>query len=369
METLELLQKLIQIPSLSGRERKLAEFIMDFCSKFNLPYEIVKGNIVVYFRGKKSDKALIFNAHMDTVDYGNRKSWEYPPIGEKSGKFIDGKIFGLGSSDDKGAITSMLLVTKSFAENIPPHDLWFVLVKNEETDGSGSKNFLKWFKKKGYLKKYKSIGAIIGEPTGLTNIEIGHRGNVFITLTTYGITGHGAEAYPPEDLAIEKMLSALMKLKSVFPKWSEKYSDKILGQPTMNITFLSTSINSVNKIPDKCFANLDIRTTPGLHNVIETLLKKELGDKVSVSKLKEFYPPKLAGKKSRIVKLCKKVIPDYSFSVALGTNDLGQFLDFGIDAVVLGPGQKSVIHKDNEYIELSQIEKAITLYKKIINLW
>lgn len=347
----------------------MAEYIFDFCSKFNLPYENVDGNVVVHLLGKKQNKALIFNAHMDTVGFGNRKSWKYPPCGEKSGKFIDGKIFGLGASDDKGAITSMLSVAKSYAEKIPPFDLWFVFVKNEETDGSGSKNFLKWFGKYGYLKRYISIGAVIGEPTGLTNIEIGHRGNAFIQLTTYGITGHGAKTYNFEDLAIDKMLTVLKKLKSVFPKWSEKYSDKILGKPSLNITSLSTSVNPVNKIPDTASANLDIRTTPGLHDVIETLLKKELGGRVYVSKLKEFCPPKILDKKSRIFKLCQKNLSDFSFSIALGTNDLGQFLDYGIDALVLGPGQKSVIHKENEYIELSQVEKAISIYKKIIFLW
>ena len=358
METLTLLQKLIQISSFSGEEKKLARFIMDFCGKSNLPSEIIDGNVIIRFTGKNPQKALIFNAHMDTV------------VGlELSGKFVDGKVLGLGASDDKGAIASMLSVAKFFTKETSPLDLWFVFVTCEETDGTGSKNFLNWFKKNGYLNKYKNIGAIIGEPTGLKNIEIGHRGNAFIRLKSVGITGHGAKSYSSNDLAVSKMLTALTDLGSVFPKWAEKYSDKTLGIPTMNITSINASADSVNKIPDECTVNLDIRTTPKLHNIIGKLLKNELGEKVSVSKLGEFFPPKIAGKNSRMIKICLKVLGDCSFSVALGTTDLGQFLDFGIDAVVLGPGQKSVIHKDNEYIELSQIEKAITLYKKIINLW
>jgi len=77
-------------------------------------------------------------------------------------------------------------------------------------------------------------------------------------------------------------------------------------------------------------------------------------------------PPGFTGNDSQIVKVCKKILPNLSFSVSLGTTDFSQFIQAGIDAVVLGPGEKRMIHRENEYVKLEEVNKAINIYKKII---
>lgn len=364
---MKLLQELVKIYSPSSHEEKLADFILNYCASNNLNAENQKGNIVVYFKGKDQKKALIFNAHMDTVTAGNDSLWKHPPFGKTAGKLIDGKIYGLGASDDKGAIAAMLTLAASLKK--PPCDIWFTFVCSEETNGSGTHDFLAWFKSSKHFTEYKTIAAILGEPTNLSSIEIGHRGSSFVRLKSYGSTGHGAKTYNTKNLAIQKMLRALGKLDGAFKKWGNEYKDEILGKPSMNITKLYTPGESLNKIPDQCVAILDIRTTPKLHNKLDALLKDTIGQIADVSYLKEDGTPAAISQNNYIIKVFKKVLPKLPLTVSLGSNDSLQFLQLGIEAIVFGPGNKKVIHKENEYIKISKIEEAVKIYRKIISVY
>lgn len=321
--------------------------------------------MVILLKGANHSKALIFNAHLDTVDAGNSKLWKYAPFGEKSGKLVGNKVYGLGASDDKAAIASMLLLAKTIVD--PDFNIWFTFVCNEEIDGSGTESFLTWFQKSKNSSRYSKIAAIIGEPTNLDSMEIGHRGNAFIKLATKGITGHGAGNYEKDNLAVGKMLDAFDKLEKAFAVWKKFYRDRKLGEPAFNITDIHTSGGSVNKIPDECFATLDIRTTPKLHPRLDKLLKDTLGSDVHIIRIKGHDKPGITSEKSDICKLCKKLFPKLPFALSLGATDFSQFVKAGIDTIVIGPGDKSLTHKPNEYADVGKIDKAVEVYKKIIS--
>lgn len=363
MDCTDLLQKLIQTPSFSGHEKKLAGFIVAWAKKYGLPAERQEGNIVIRLKGKIGDKALIFSAHLDTVSASEKKLWKYPPYGRHSGVIKNNKIYGLGASDDKAGIAVILNLAKTIK---PEFDLWFTFVCNEETDGSGTKNFLSWFKKEKYLAKYKKIAVIIGEPTSLEKMEIGHRGNAFYQLTAYGKTGHSAKNYSEKDLAVDKMLKAIKSLQKSFSLWKKKYQDEILGEPSINITSISTGKNSLNKIPEKCTATIDIRTTVKLHSQIDKLIAKTLGAEIMVERIKSCDSPAVLNSKSRFLILCKKLFPNLKISVSQGSTDLGQFIKAGIEGIVLGPGDYNTAHTIDEYVSIKNLEKAASMYKKII---
>jgi len=119
----KILKQLVQIKSYSGREKKLTDFIMDFCQKNSLPTE----NIIIKFL-VGSKKCLIFNAHLDTVKEGKKSSWTYPPFGKKAGIIKDEKIYGLGASDDKVSIAVFLSLAMEFIKNSPLIDIFFTFV-------------------------------------------------------------------------------------------------------------------------------------------------------------------------------------------------------------------------------------------------
>lgn len=363
---MELLQKLVQIKSISGKEDKLASFIMDYCRENNISAQMQSGNVVIYIKGEDPSKALIFNAHMDTVSAGDLSKWQYQPYGNSAGKVINGKLYGLGASDDKGAIASMLILANNYLRVRPLIDLWFTFVSREETDGSGTESFLDWFTHTKYFKTYKKISVIIGEPTGLGVLEIGHRGNFFLKLESKGVVGHGAKSYKESDLAIGKMLKALQKVKSGFEQWKMGYKDKILEVPSLNITGIFSSASTVNQIPPVCSVTLDIRTTPKMHHKLIPWIKRQVGKSIKISEVATGKPPGIINHRSKIQKTIKSVIPGISVSVSLGSTDQSQFINSGIDTVVFGPGEKGTMHKENEFVCLSKVLKCVKIYKKII---
>ena len=180
---MKLLKDLIFIKSLSGEEEELAQFILSYCQKLGIKASEIEGNVVFHFEGQKRKKALIFCAHLDTVGEGNRDRWTFSPYGTGSGREINGKIYGLGASDDKAGIAAFLSLALILKKEKPVVDVFFVFVTNEEIDGSGSSSFVSYFSKK-YLSSYKNVTAIIGEPTNLKKVEIGNRGNYFLKIIT-----------------------------------------------------------------------------------------------------------------------------------------------------------------------------------------
>lgn len=361
----EILKQLIQIKSYSGQEKELADFIMAFCQKNNLPVENQDGNIIIKY-SVGSQKCLIFNAHLDTVKEGNISTWIYPPFGKKAGVIYDGKLYGLGSSDDKASIAVFLFLALEFIKNPPPIDIFFTFVTKEEIDGSGSQSFVSHFINN-YAKSYKDISVIIGEPTNCNAIEIGHRGNIFIKVKTIGNSGHSSNPDKIKIHSIEKMIKVISKIKRLEKEIQMFYFDDTLGYPTICLTGFNSSETSVNKVPSDCYTTWDVRTTPLLHNKFIDILEKKLGHDVEIELIGKPVNYGLTEKNNKIVNIFEKIFNDLEIKISLGSNDTSFFTQAGIPAITFGPGNKEVIHQENEYVELKNIKKAFSIYKDLIN--
>ena len=59
---------MVRIPSVSGDEAKLAEFVDAYCKALGFESEIDRhGNVLAIIKGKKPGKRIAFNSHLDTV--------------------------------------------------------------------------------------------------------------------------------------------------------------------------------------------------------------------------------------------------------------------------------------------------------------
>lgn len=357
-----LIKKLIQIPSISGQEQEIQKFILGHLKKLEPNPLWVGENLVVKIPGKNSERALIFNAHVDTVTAGNKKLWRYPPF---AGKIAGGKIYGLGASDEKATVASLLLLAQKLIKSVPPCDIWLTFVVKEELDGSGTKEFVKWFKKE-EQKKYKQVAAILGEPTDLQKIKLAHKGNLFLKITTYGESGHGSRPEKIKKHAVLEMYKTKEILEKLGKSWKKQYADQLLGSPTIGLltSIAAGSPSSPNKFPDSCTATFDVRTTPKLHQRALMIIKKSL-PKIKVELV---YPPAPYGFTAREEKIAKivKRVSGARFAVSEGSNDQCFFTAAEIPAVVFGPGNENCIHKANEFCEVANIPKAVALYQEII---
>lgn len=362
-----LLANLVKIQSYSGQEDTLASFIVGWAEQQNLMVEKQEGNVVIKFV-VNSSKALIFNAHMDTVKSGSENLWSFPPIGIHAGGVKKGKLYGLGASDDKAAIASFLSLAVQLQKTPPPVDVFIVFVTREETDGSGSQSFVHYFQKK-HAINYQEVAAIIGEPTDLETVEIGHRGNMFLQITTKGDSGHGSQPQNIKIHAIMENIKAIEKITILGKSLREMYSDPVLEKPSFCLTGMQSDPSSPNTISSGCSSTWDIRTTPNIHAIVVSLIQKTLGKNVEITYLGKPAPFGFTSPDSKIVKLFQNIVSDIKITISPGSNDICAFTSAGIPAVAFGPGQKDTIHKPNEYVQLHKVIDAVDLYKQLIYSW
>lgn len=361
---MKILKKLIQIASPSGREEKLAEFLVDYFVKLGITPILYEGNVFVHIKGKKKTCALIYNAHMDTVSAGDALLWKYPPL---QATHKNGRIYGLGASDDKAGVTSFCLLAKQLVSHKPACDVWLTFVTQEETTSIGTKSFLSYFLSK-YKKRYKKITAIVAEATDNKFLEIGHRGSIKLTITTTGNAGHSSRPQEIKQHAIEKTIEVIAAIQTLEKNLQKTHADPVFGNLTCALTGIYSSESSLNKIPNSCSTTWDIRTNQFTHTIIVALIKKTLKKKAVVKLINKIsHPPIRVDSKEEIITIIRKIHPTVKLSISPGANDTCKFTQAGIPAISFGPGTKKVIHKENEYVILKNINKAVSIYKKVID--
>ena len=109
----ELCQELIRCPSNSGQEGQAATVLQNWFAK--LGYDEIAtdkyGNVIGIINGKHPGPCVLLDGHIDTVPV-NESEWTVPPFG---GEIRDGRIFGRGASDMKGAVAAMAVAGSWFA--------------------------------------------------------------------------------------------------------------------------------------------------------------------------------------------------------------------------------------------------------------
>lgn len=362
------LKELIGFHSYSGQEKGVLEYIKTDLEKSEIQPFFQNGNLIVKLTGKDPRRAFIFNGHADVVDVGKLSSWAHDPW---AGEIIDGRIYGRGTSDMKGGIWAMMETAKLLLKKgLPPTDVWFIFVKEEETNGAGTGQFVEWFKSKRHLSKYQEIASVFAEPTSLNTVQYGHRGNFFIKAIKTGISGHSSRPNAITPHAIVEISNFILDLEKENLAWSKKFKDSEFAPPTITPTSIQAKSESPNKTAENCEVILDLRTVPEYHQkAYERVM--ELANKRTI-KLSLLYPPAPTGytnPQSRIVKIFQNIIPGIKTEVNDASNDLGFFTQAGIDGVIFGPGDMAQAHRANESADINQITQAPATFEKVYLAW
>ena len=372
MNEIELTKKLIEIESVSGDETEILEFLADFLRENSTEVwqnkDFAAGVLRIRTNGNefsKSSRAIILTGHIDTVSAGDLRAWNKSPWEATE---INGKIIGLGASDMKGGLAAQFIAGLEFVKenNFESNfDLWLVAVSNEEIDGRGSRNFVKWLNGQKEFD-YSEFFGVIAEPTNCENIEIGHRGNRFVRLKFKGESGHASQQANFQKSALSKASFFLSRIDDIFENWQESFSNDFLGSPSLVPTSLkSGEEKSPNKTAPSAELILDIRTTPELDSDFKNTFNS-LAEKYDFKweYHSEPVPSSLVSKKSRVIENILKVskLNEKSIMVSPGATDQGEFVNGLKNAqiVVFGPGEWDEAHHQNEFIYIDKLSKYKT---------
>lgn len=365
-DIIALTRRLIALDTVNppGNEGKAATFLGGILSGNGfdvryIPFEAGRLHVIAEKGLDSTVSPVVFTGHFDTVPLG-AKSWSVDPF---SGEIKDDKLFGRGASDMKGGLAAMVFAAiGAFREGIPRGGVRLVLTAAEELGCHGAKNLVRDHKKLG-----KARGIIVGEPT--SNIPAtGHKGGLYLNLTTTGVTAHSSMPHLGDN-AIYKVARAISRIEQ-FDFGIEP--DPLLGLPTINVGKVFGGLN-INSVPDYAGFTIDARTTSKMdHRKLLEQLKAEMGEDILVEILVDL--PAVSSRESDpfvqdVYKACGIAAGTEGFPKALPYLTDGSVLQPAYDGaptVILGPGEPAMAHQTDEFCYVPKLEQAVEIYKNII---
>lgn len=230
--------KITEINAPSGKERERAEAVKKMLESYKLDriyYDSV-GNLIAIRKGTGTAKAVVFDAHLDTVFQEGLKI---------KAEIRDGKIYAPGVGDDTRNVVALLATVRALNHaNIRTNaDLIFVFTVEEETDMIGVNHFVK--------ENRDRIGQYVALDGGYEGLTYGGIGINWYKHHFIGPGGHTRSRTPP--------FSGTLPLARAI---SRIYSLEVPTDPEVNINIgMIGGADVVNAKAADAWFTVDLRST------------------------------------------------------------------------------------------------------------
>lgn len=373
-----LCQELVHQQSYSGQEQGVAGVLEQNMKRMGFDSVTMDryGNVIGCIKGKRPGKKLLFDGHIDTVPVSDPAEWQYPPF---AAEVHDGKIYGRGTTDMKGAVAAMTCAASNFAKDTGRDfagEIYVAGVVHEECfEGVAAREI---------SSAVHPDFVVIGEASQL-NLKIGQRGRAEIVLETFGKPCHSANP--------EKGINAVYKMAKVIEaiRTLEPTHHPVLGYGILELTDIkSAPYPGASVVPEYCRATYDRRllvgeTKESVLAPINALLEKLMADdpqlKVKASYAvgrekchtgneiegERFFPGWLYDEDEAFVQDVYTQLKEMGYTPSIMqynfcTNGSHYAGEAGIKTFGLGPSQENLAHTLNEYVEIDQLAKVTDCY-------
>jgi acetylornithine deacetylase/succinyl-diaminopimelate desuccinylase-like protein len=233
----ELALRLVSTPSFTGSEQAAAELMRAVLEEigFAVQWQQVengRANVLGTWAGAGGGPTLMFNGHLDT-SYSGREPWlQGIPGFQPEGFERDGRLYGLGISNMKGALACYVEAMRSLLDDGVrlQGDVLIAAVageieKTQQGDAQGAEY-------RGYAAGSRYLVAhggaadmcILGEPTE-SKLVLAHFGSLWLRLSTHGPFVHTAFSEGRRDEnSIVKMQPVLARVLEWLPSWEKGMS-------------------------------------------------------------------------------------------------------------------------------------------------
>ena len=338
----EIAAALIDIPSVSGAEKEIADIVEGTLTKA-LHLEVLRsGNTVVARTNLGAPLRVLWAGHLDTV-----------PINANVPHTIEGNVLhGRGSVDMKAGVAIGLKLAVELSA--PRYDMTWIFYDNEEVEAKKNGLGLLGASHPEWLT---GDFALVGEPShGF--IEAGCNGTLRAEIVASGVRAHSARSWMGSN-AIHSASEILGILQAYQPR--EVDVEGLVYKEGLNAVAISGGIAG-NVIPDECIVTINYRFAPNrsLHEATNHIEELFSGFEVRVV---DAAPGALPGITSE---LGTEFVKSMGVAVTpkFGWTDVARFSEWGIPAVNFGPGDPSLAHADDERVEISDIDAVYGAMKK-----
>src|SRR5436190_6766491 len=270
--------------------------------------------------GAKSGPTVVFHGHLDVVP-GRPEQFSPRVAGDR--------LYGRGAYDMKGGLAGMMCALRDLAgqERVRVH---FVCVSDEESEEE-EQRATDELVERGYTGDF----AVTGEPTDL-HIGVEAKGVLAMRLEVSGRSAHGSTPWVGDN-AVLKAIDVFRGIESL--PFARESSD-LFDSPSINLGRI-LGVDALNRVPDKCAIDVDIRYLPGQDPEEILAAVRELPD-VEVVKVFRRSPVDVSRRNPFVQVLAKAVagVAEIEERISVGrhgASDVISFLDAGIPAVEFGP--------------------------------
>lgn len=371
-ETKEILGELIAFPTVSSDSNlELIAHAADRLGALGAETRVLvdetgsKANLFATI-GPERDGGIVLSGHSDVVPVADQ-DWSADPFTMRE---ADGRLYGRGTCDMKGFIAAVLAAAPLFASRPLSRPLHVCLTYDEEVGCLGARKLV------GDLAAMdiRPSLAIIGEPTEMRIIE-GHKGCCEYTTVFRGLEGHGslpdagvnaveyAVRYVARLMELREVLKARMPAGSRFePPWTTLQVGRLAGGVAHNVIPGLASVDwemrpvseadrhFICEQVDAYVADELLPAMRAVHGSAE-VVRHVIGEVAGLEPVDD-------NEARRIVAALTGA--NGADVVSFGT-EAGLFQQFGMSAVVCGPGSIAQAHKPDEFVEISQLQACLAM--------
>jgi LysW-gamma-L-lysine carboxypeptidase len=335
---LDLLARASEISSVSGDERELAEYLVDWCTRHGIHAGIDEAGNLVAVKGS-GDRRLLLLGHLDTVPHRWPARWDGDTLHAR------------GSVDAKGCLVAYLQ-TLAGLEVPDGHQVRVVGAVEEEITARGAFHV---------RDNYPADAVIVGEPSGSAALTVGYYGLLKVRLTISHPVGHTAGQ--GVSTAADRLHGILAAIRERIGAIAPDAMPAVLGVHAMNDgdRQRGEAVLDVRVPPDCSLTDLTdavrhlaadadpqiLRATPGVTTPRSNVLVKAFS---RAFREREIAPRFLAKK---------------------GSSDMNTLATtwHGVPMVAYGPGDAALDHTPHEHLSAGEFRTARSILEVAVRNW
>ena len=327
--------RLMEIDSTSGREGEVIDWTHAYLTEREWHVRRIRvspgrHNLLAMTDAEAPRAGIVtLSTHLDTVP---------PHIPPR----LDGNVLhGRGACDAKGIAAAMMCAAERLRERQLPVALLFVVGEEVTHDGAHAADAFA----RSFFRDVSRADRVLvnGEPTQST-LAVGTKGAMRVTVRVTGEAAHSAYPHLGRS-ATRELVRLLAELDDLdLPR------DEVLGETTINIGMLFGGVAD-NIIAPAAEARLMARlVTPA--DAVWQLLEGWAAGRASLERGPTVPPVRLG------------VLPGFKTSVAAYATDIPELTHWGRPHL-FGPGSIHVAHRDDEHVEIEELNAAVDAYERI----
>jgi [amino group carrier protein]-lysine/ornithine hydrolase len=349
LDPVELLHRMVEIESLSGKEKELAVFLVERMQAAGFESFIDEAGNAVGVRTStdttvSSDSArdIVLLGHMDTVP------------GRVPVRFSGDRLYGRGAVDAKGPLAAFIAAASQVE---PAPGCRFIVIGAVEEEAATSRGA------RHIVGRYSPQGCIIGEPSGWDAITLGYKGRLLADYRLERSVSHTAGPDAAVAEAAVEWWNGLRDFATRFNQDKEKVFDHLLP----SLRRIQTSTDGLTDVVE---ATVGMRLPPGFDiDSLEATLSERAGE----AKVR-FYGREVAFQSERNSQVARAFVKSIRlaggnprFKMKTGTSDMNVVGPvWGCPIVAYGPGDSRLDHTPNEHIEIPEFLRAIQVLTQLL---